>query len=287
MSPGWHRLLSRTARAVQSMRHDQASVRQQEQHARGAQPASPGRRTSATRRGRGGGSYRLPDRLVSVKAQHGRKDSGFIDRRKARDLVDRRRVGHARLRVRPDCVQPPERFVTWLPRSGRMIRTGERCQARWQPGDPDERQSPAYRDLTASDIAGEDILELNRNLVALGFNAHGIIIDDRWQAATTAGVRRPTLARERRPGACARAIVFLPGDQLVSSRCDARLDGRQLGPGQSPSSTNASDPRWRHPPVRQPPEPGGAQAPIRSRAGRRRERQRARLAGADGSRSKD
>ena len=48
--------------------------------------------------------------------------------------------------------------------------------------------TPAYRDLNSSDSAGQDILELNRNLVALGFNPDGIVVDDVWQAATTAGV---------------------------------------------------------------------------------------------------
>ena len=47
--------------------------------------------------------------------------------------------------------------------------------------------TPAYRDLNSSDSDGPDILELNRNLVALGFNPDGIVVDDVWQPATTAG----------------------------------------------------------------------------------------------------
>ena len=48
--------------------------------------------------------------------------------------------------------------------------------------------TPAYRDLKSSDSAGPDILELNANLVRLGYDPDGIVVDDDWQSATTAGV---------------------------------------------------------------------------------------------------
>ncbi len=48
--------------------------------------------------------------------------------------------------------------------------------------------TPVYRDLTAGITDGQDVLQLNADLVALGFNPDGIVVDDEWQTATTDGV---------------------------------------------------------------------------------------------------
>ena len=79
--------------------------------------------------------------------------------------------------------------------------------------------TPAYRDLSSSDSPGPDILELNANLVDLGYNPDGIVVDDTWQAATTAAVKE--LQHDLGEGQSGKIllgkIVFLPGKQLVSS----------------------------------------------------------------------
>ncbi|HUA49788.1 MAG TPA: hypothetical protein VMA77_31440, partial [Solirubrobacteraceae bacterium] len=79
--------------------------------------------------------------------------------------------------------------ITWLPAVGQVIKPG---QALYKVGNEPvtlmDGSTPAYRDLKSSDSAGPDILELNQNLIKLGFDAGGIVADDEWQAATTDGV---------------------------------------------------------------------------------------------------
>jgi membrane fusion protein, multidrug efflux system len=94
--------------------------------------------------------------------------------------------------------------ITWLPSSGQVIRPGQTLfKVNGQPVIMMNGATPAYRDLTPFDGAGQDILELNRDLVAFGFNPDEIIVNDTWQAATTAGVDafQASLARSR-PAAC-------------------------------------------------------------------------------------
>src|ERR1700759_3048850 len=79
--------------------------------------------------------------------------------------------------------------LTWLPSVGQAIEPGGALfRVDGKPVILMNGSTPDYRDLTPSDGAGQDIGELNRNLVALGFNPDGIVIGDHWQAATTAGV---------------------------------------------------------------------------------------------------
>ena len=79
--------------------------------------------------------------------------------------------------------------------------------------------TPAYRDLSSADSDGPDILELNRNLAALGFNANGIVVDDEWQEATTLGVEllQESLGESPTGSLSLGEVVFLPGPQLVST----------------------------------------------------------------------
>lgn len=135
--------------------------------------------------------------------------------------------------------------ITWLPRAGQLIRPGGVLFA--VDGGPVvllDGATPAFRALGPGTGAGPDVLELNRNLVALGFDPDAIAIDDEWQAATTAGVEALQLSLgETGTGTLALGrVVFLPGAQLVSG-VDATLGGDGGGSGTgSPSSTGASDP---------------------------------------------
>jgi len=131
--------------------------------------------------------------------------------------------------------------ITWLPSVGQEIKPG---QALYKVGGEPvilmDGTTPAYRDLTPSDSAGADVLQLNRNLVALGFNPSGITIDDTWQAATTAavGVFQESLGETPTGSLSLGQVVFLPGDQLIST-VDATLGSTG---GSSGSSASASTP---------------------------------------------
>ena len=79
--------------------------------------------------------------------------------------------------------------ITWLPSVGQVIKPGGTLyRVDGEPVILMNGTTPAYRTLTAGIGDGSDILALNRNLVALGFNPDGIVVNDIWQPATTAGV---------------------------------------------------------------------------------------------------
>ena len=99
---------------------------------------------------------------------------------------------------------------------------------------------PLTATLSASDIQGPDVLELNRNLVALGYNPAGIVVDDVWQAATTAGVEQfqASLGETETGILTLGQVVFLPGAQLIGT-----VDGTvgSTGGGASSSTGTAYD----------------------------------------------
>ena len=135
--------------------------------------------------------------------------------------------------------------LTWLPSVGHAIKPGGTLfKVDAKPVILMDGTTPAYRDLTPSDGSGQDIEELNRNLVALGFNPDGIVIGDQWQAATTAGVEafQASLGETQTGSLSLGRVVFLPGEQLVST-VDATLGstGGGSGQGNPSSSSNASD----------------------------------------------
>ncbi|HWD85353.1 MAG TPA: peptidoglycan-binding domain-containing protein [Solirubrobacteraceae bacterium] len=110
--------------------------------------------------------------------------------------------------------------ITWLPAVGQVIHPGQALfRINAQPITLMNGSTPAYRDLSASDVQGPDVLELNRNLIALGFNPYGIVADDVWQAATTAGVEQyqASLGETETGILTLGQVVFLPGPQLIST----------------------------------------------------------------------
>src|ERR1700733_11197349 len=127
--------------------------------------------------------------------------------------------------------------ITWLPEVGQKIKPGQTLFK--VDGDPVllmDGTTPAYRDLGPSDSDGADIEQLNRNLVALGFNAVNIAVDDIWQPATTEGVDllQESLGETETGVLTLGQIVFLPGAQLVTT-----VDGTVGSTGGS-SGVNAS-----------------------------------------------
>ena len=110
--------------------------------------------------------------------------------------------------------------ITWLPSAGDVIKPGQTLfRVDNKPVLLMDGTTPAYRDLSSSDSPGPDILALNANLVDLGYNPDGIVVDDTWQAATTAAVKelQYDLGEGRSGKILLGKIVFLPGKQLVSS----------------------------------------------------------------------
>jgi len=127
--------------------------------------------------------------------------------------------------------------ITWLPPVGRVIKPGQALfRVAGQPVILMNGTTPAYRDLGPSDSDGQDILELNRNLVALGFNPSGIVIDDAWQAATTDGVDalQASLGQTETGTLKLGSVVFLPGDQIVST-VSAQLGSQAALRGAAPA----------------------------------------------------
>lgn len=110
--------------------------------------------------------------------------------------------------------------ITWLPSAGELIKPGQALfDVDNEPVLLMTGSTPAFRDLTSSDSDGPDILELNRNLVDLGYDPDGIVADDEWQAATTAGVEALQEAHgwDETGTLTLGQIVFLPGAQLVAT----------------------------------------------------------------------
>ena len=110
--------------------------------------------------------------------------------------------------------------ITWLPAVGEVIRPGQVLfRVAGQPVMLMNGSTPAYRDLGPADSDGQDILELNRNLVALGFDPGGIVVDTAWQVATTDGVDalQASLGQTETGTLKLGGAVFLPGTQIVST----------------------------------------------------------------------
>jgi hypothetical protein len=110
--------------------------------------------------------------------------------------------------------------ITWLPRVGQVIRAGGTLfRVNGSPVLLMNGDTPAYRALSSADTDGPDVLELNRNLVALGFNANGIVVDDVWQPATSLGVEllQESLGETATGSLSLGKVVFLPGPQLVGT----------------------------------------------------------------------
>jgi hypothetical protein len=134
--------------------------------------------------------------------------------------------------------------ITWLPTVGQEIRPGGTLYK--IDGEPVTLMSgttPAYRTLGPATSDGHDVLQLNRNLVALGFNADGIQVNDTWQTATTDGVElfQESLGETPTGTLTLGQVVFLPGPQLIST-VDGTLGSNGGGGGSSnPGSSSSSN----------------------------------------------
>ncbi|HEX3803191.1 MAG TPA: hypothetical protein VHV75_10145 [Solirubrobacteraceae bacterium] len=110
--------------------------------------------------------------------------------------------------------------ITWVPQVGRIIKPGHTLfMVDNKPVLLMNGSTPAYRELTAADEAGPDVYELNKNLVALGYDPDGIVVDDTWQAATTAGIDalQYDLGETETGKLTLGQVVFLPGPQMIQT----------------------------------------------------------------------
>jgi hypothetical protein len=133
--------------------------------------------------------------------------------------------------------------ITWLPSAGQKIRPGGTLyKVDGEPVIMLNGLTPAFRELHSGMSAGADVLQLNRNLVRLAFNPDGIVINDTWQPATTAGVElfQDSLGESPTGSLPLGQVVFLPGDQLVTT-VEGTL-GAAGGGSTSPPSSAASTP---------------------------------------------
>lgn len=130
--------------------------------------------------------------------------------------------------------------ITWLPHVGQVIRPGQALyRVDGKPVLLMDGTTPAYRTLSSSDTSGADVLELNRNLVRLGFDAGAITVDDEWQPATTSGVEllQESLGEAETGKLTLGQVVFLPGSQLVST-VEASVGG--TGGSSAPNGTTGA-----------------------------------------------
>jgi hypothetical protein len=134
--------------------------------------------------------------------------------------------------------------LTWLAGVGQTIKPGGTLfRVNGAPVILMNGTAPAYRTLSAVDTDGADILELNRNLVALEFNANGIIVDDVWQPATTLGVELLQESLDETPTGTLSlgTVVFLPGPQLVST-VDGTVGDTANGGGSATAASETAGP---------------------------------------------
>ncbi len=132
--------------------------------------------------------------------------------------------------------------VTWLPRVGRTIEPGGVLyRVDGEPVILMSGSSPAYRTLSAADVDGQDVLELNRNLKRLGFDATELTADDIWQSATSLGVEelQESLGEAPTGSLALGQVVFLPGPQLVSA-LDTTVGSTGSGGGSSGTAQASS-----------------------------------------------
>ena len=132
--------------------------------------------------------------------------------------------------------------VTELRKPGRVVTRGQALY--WLDGKPVTLmygELPMWRPLNASAPRGEDIRELERNLVALGYDPDGDIeIDDEWASVTTAAVKRwqKDIGLPRTGSVEPGQIAFLPGARRTGQL--KTTVGALLQPGAEVTDTSST-----------------------------------------------
>ncbi|MFJ6655698.1 efflux RND transporter periplasmic adaptor subunit [Streptomyces sp. NPDC091377] len=124
---------------------------------------------------------------------------------------------------------PVEGTVTVAAREGATVTRGEALYERDdKPVSLLYGPVPAFREMKAGD-RGSDVLQLERNLVALGHGS-GLYVDPRFDRATEAAVKRWQTTLNRTPsGRVGRGDVVFQPQEVTVVRADAAL-ADQVGP---------------------------------------------------------
>jgi peptidoglycan hydrolase-like protein with peptidoglycan-binding domain len=134
--------------------------------------------------------------------------------------------------------------ITWLPSSGARVRRGERLfEVDEKPVILLDGKRPAYRRMARGMSGGEDVRQLERNLVALGYDPYrAITIDRTFDAATAAAVRRWRKALGLPAGSAVELgrVVFLPGTRRVTELSAQVGDAAGGGAGGPTLTTTAN-----------------------------------------------
>jgi hypothetical protein len=133
--------------------------------------------------------------------------------------------------------------ITWLPPVGRVVSPGQTLYTvANQPVVLFNGSTPAYRELSSADSAGPDVLELNRDLKAMGFDSGDqITADDEWQPGTTdaAEIWQGSLGETETGVIALGQIVFLPGAQRITA-VDTVLGSTGQSGGGGPAANASS-----------------------------------------------
>jgi peptidoglycan hydrolase-like protein with peptidoglycan-binding domain len=161
-----------------------------------------------------------------------------------RTLVDRQRVdgtlGYSGKRAATNRLTGT---ITWLPHTGAVVRAGQALfKVDGKPVVLMDGTLPAYRTLKAGIDDGDDVLQLERGLSALGY--YPGTVDDHYDSATAAAVRawqddngltktgRVELGR----------VVFLPGSRRVTDVKVSLGSTNGSGGGGNDTPSGSSDP---------------------------------------------
>jgi multidrug efflux pump subunit AcrA (membrane-fusion protein) len=132
--------------------------------------------------------------------------------------------------------------VTALRKPGRVVERGQALY--WLDGKPVTLmygRIPMWRRLNPATPGGKDIRELERNLVALGYDPDGHIdVDDEWESATTAAVKRwqKDIGLPRTGSVEPGQIAFLPGPRRIGQ--SKATVGAVLQPGAEVADTSST-----------------------------------------------
>ncbi|MGH3133493.1 MAG: efflux RND transporter periplasmic adaptor subunit, partial [Gaiellaceae bacterium] len=132
--------------------------------------------------------------------------------------------------------------VTALRRPGSVITRGQALY--WLDAKPVTLlygSVPMWRRLAASASDGADIFQLERNLVALGYDPYrSVEIDDEWDSATTAAVKRwqEDLGRAETGAVELGEVAFLPGPRRIGEL--KTTVGALLQPGAEVTDTSST-----------------------------------------------
>lgn len=152
-----------------------------------------------------------------------------------RDLVDRESVsGTLGYGDTSNLNSPRQGTITALPAEGSVIERGQSLFEIDGQGVPLFYGTvPMYRPLQVGVDDGTDVRQLEENLDALGFAGSGFTVDDHYDSATAAAVRRwqKSLGRDETGAVTPEDLVFQPGPVRVGKH-SAEI-GTSAGPGMS------------------------------------------------------